>query len=357
MILNTAFPYTPSPWWTPWEVVLIPLLPLARRDGHFRTKVFQIKWLYWPLTRARRQWLFMMMTRRQQQQQPNDDPIVLYVNVSTGQTQRLPASQLPPALNHGLRYVAVADTHLLHHDIGKLPAGDVLVHAGDVLVQGNRHHSNHFAALWQDFGSWLRVQQEQGGFQYALVTGGNHDGPLQEEVSGQVSLFGSDTTLFVPNGLVEVKKVSSSLATTTTTTTTQQQIYLNAASRGNPNAANAAFQYTTDTAARQVWSQVPADADAVVQVLVTHGPPAGILDGHGVGCRVLRRHVLERIQPVVHVFGHVHASGPGVAQRTVPVANSGSNDNSSTTTITFINAAMVDFDYALTHAPVVFDVP
>lgn len=92
---------------------------------------------------------------------------------------------------------------------------------------------------------------------------------------------------------------------------------------------------------------------------MTHGPPAGILDGNGVGCRVLRRQVLERIQPLVHVFGHVHASGPGVTQRTVPVASRSSSSSSSsndTTTITFINAAMVDFDYALTHVPVVFDV-
>lgn len=252
MILNASFPYVPSPWWTPWEVVLLPLLPLARRDGHFRTKVFQIKWLYWPLTRARRQWLIMMTHRQQQQQQPNDDPIVLYVNVTSGQTQRLPASQLPPVLKNSLRYVAVADSHLLHHDV-ILPAGDVSVHAGDVLVQGNRHRSKHFTALRQDVGRWLRVQQEQGGFRYVLVTGGNHDGPLQEEMPGQVSLFGSDTTtLFVPNGLVQVKtEEEESLATTT-----QQQIYLSAASRGNPNAANAAFQYTTDTAARQVWSQV-----------------------------------------------------------------------------------------------------
>jgi Icc-related predicted phosphoesterase len=46
---------------------------------------------------------------------------------------------------------------------------------------------------------------------------------------------------------------------------------------------------------------IPTGSD----VVVSHCPPAGILDG-GMGCPVLRREVLAA-KPLLHVFGHVHA--------------------------------------------------
>lgn len=52
------------------------------------------------------------------------------------------------------------------------------------------------------------------------------------------------------------------------------------------------------------WAEIPADLD----LLVTHGPPAGILDRAvlgAVGCADLRRVVDER-PPRIHVFGHIH---------------------------------------------------
>ena len=42
-----------------------------------------------------------------------------------------------------------------------------------------------------------------------------------------------------------------------------------------------------------------------VDVLITHGPPAGILDD-GKGCPVLRQTIKE-LEPSVHVFGHSHS--------------------------------------------------
>lgn len=61
----------------------------------------------------------------------------------------------------------------------------------------------------------------------------------------------------------------------------------------------------------KVWSSIPDDVD----ILITHGPPKGVLDltkdmgSHGlvqVGCKSLRRHVDERIEPRIHAFGHIH---------------------------------------------------
>lgn len=52
---------------------------------------------------------------------------------------------------------------------------------------------------------------------------------------------------------------------------------------------------------------IPADTD----VLITHGPPAGILDmtpsGKQAGCQDLLD-VIDIVQPRMHVFGHIHHS-------------------------------------------------
>jgi hypothetical protein len=44
---------------------------------------------------------------------------------------------LPPKAAHGVvRIVVVSDTHSRHRDLGVLPAGDLFVHCGDVLMSG-----------------------------------------------------------------------------------------------------------------------------------------------------------------------------------------------------------------------------
>ena len=55
---------------------------------------------------------------------------------------------------------------------------------------------------------------------------------------------------------------------------------------------------------RELWAQIPPDID----VLVTHGPPRGVLDIAGtehIGCPELLNRVLA-IKPRVHLFGHCH---------------------------------------------------
>ena len=53
-----------------------------------------------------------------------------------------------------------------------------------------------------------------------------------------------------------------------------------------------------------IWKAIPDDVD----ILITHEPPQGVMDdvpnAGAVGCPLLRSHV-ERIQPILHVFGHI----------------------------------------------------
>jgi Icc-related predicted phosphoesterase len=86
------------------------------------------------------------------------------------------------------------------------------------------------------------------------------------------------------------------------------------------------------------WKQIPPDTD----LLITHGPPAGILDatggGHHVGCEELLKSV-KHIKPKVHVFGHIHEAYANVQQ-----------DGT-----TFINASVVDSNFHLLNAPILCD--
>ena len=66
-----------------------------------------------------------------------------------------------------------------------------------------------------------------------------------------------------------------------------------------------AFNLQRGPALAEKWALIPDGVD----VLVTHGPPAEILDrtvhGEEVGCRDLRD-ALERVRPRLHLFGHIH---------------------------------------------------
>jgi len=98
------------------------------------------------------------------------------------------------------------------------------------------------------------------------------------------------------------------------------------------------------------WSLIPSDTD----VLITHGPPYGILDqchywdpyfgidynrNVHIGCRDLLNE-LKRIKPKVHIFGHIHESYGQMRQ-----------DD-----ITFINASHMTGNYEAKNPPIVVDI-
>ncbi len=61
------------------------------------------------------------------------------------------------------------------------------------------------------------------------------------------------------------------------------------------------------------WKDIPDNVD----ILITHGPPYGILDknehGKGMNCgdiNLLQQIESNRIKPMLHVFGHIHCNRP-----------------------------------------------
>ncbi len=86
----------------------------------------------------------------------------------------------------------------------------------------------------------------------------------------------------------------------------------------------------------ELWQSIPDDID----VLISHGPPNGILDRTldfqthrpvHVGSQSLTRHVMHRIQPKLHAFGHIHDE--------LDIDNFGSIQHSETL---FVNCSCVD---------------
>ena len=82
------------------------------------------------------------------------------------------------------------------------------------------------------------------------------------------------------------------------------------------------------------WDLIPHNTN----VLITHGPPYGILDrtfqNLNAGCTNLLTKI-EETNPQYHIFGHIH-EGYGLTEREGT---------------TFINASSVDFGYKIRKLP------
>lgn len=103
----------------------------------------------------------------------------------------------------------------------------------------------------------------------------------------------------------------------------------------------AAFGVSSPADRTRLYATIPEDVD----ILVTHGPPYGILDRSpgaldAAGCPQLLEAV-ARIKPRLHVFGHVH----------------GAHGMVSTEDTLYVNAALQGPDGDLDASPIVLRLP
>jgi Icc-related predicted phosphoesterase len=220
------------------------------------------------------------------------------------------ARKRQPAVEHRpdhLVIVMISDTHDLHRDV-EVPSGDLLIHAGDFTMDSRS------AEKLIDFNDWLGDLPHP----YRVVIPGNHDGFLKDP--SRRSLI-SNATLLV-NESIEIMGLKIWGSATTPL-------------------LGEAFGVVSDNDRAKLYSQIPDDTD----ILVTHGPPYGILgqapgsEYHG-GCRQLLAAV-RRVRPMMHVFGHVH----------------GGYGTFSTPNTLFVNAALPGKGYDLSNRPHVFKLP
>lgn len=202
-----------------------------------------------------------------------------------------------------MKLTIISDTHGEQDKLVRL-SGDVLIHCGDMFNMFNQSDEDFYR-----MDSWFGKQD----FDLVLCTGGNHDFELQKRSSYVDSPF--KNAVYLEGSGHEHKGVNFFGAPWV------------------PDLFGQAF-FTKDHKLSEKWSDIPDNVD----VLITHTPPAGILDvssrGLTLGCQHLLT-AIERTQPTIHCFGHVHAS-------------SGVHKNGNTT---FVNAALVNSQYELSRKP------
>lgn len=207
-----------------------------------------------------------------------------------------------------LRLVCMSDLHSLSYAF-QVPAGDVLIIAGDICGYGTRDELKVF----DDFLSSLPHPHK-------LLIAGNHDWPFARVDPREANLLVKNAIYLMDSG-IEIEGIKFW------------------GSPWQPEFYNWAFNLPRGPELAAVWAKIPDNID----VLITHGPPYGVLDeiynGKRVGCQDLSE-ALERVKPTVHVFGHIH-EGYGVLEQNGTV---------------YVNASLCNQYYQLVHSPIVIDV-
>lgn len=204
-----------------------------------------------------------------------------------------------------VRVVCVSDLHCRFGGL-RVPDGDLLVVAGDMTRRGT-------PAELRAFDAWLGEQP----CTHRVVIAGNHDFGLERDPAARA--------LITQGHYLQDEGI----------TLCNLRIW---GSPWQPRFFNWAFNLDRGAPLRAVWDRIPPDTD----LLLTHGPPRGVLDrcadGRRVGCADLWDAV-QRVRPRLHVFGHIHESYGQVERDGVR----------------YVNASTCDLDYDPVQPPVVVD--
>ena len=231
----------------------------------------------------------------------------------------------PPLPGH-TRFVCISDTHS-RTDSLNVPAGDVLLHAGDFSNIGQEEDVFKFNAF---LGSLPH--------RYKVVIAGNHDISFDTEEYAK--------TLW--KNFSHKKKLNSNKLKSLIS----NALYLEDfgcellgfrifGSPWQPEFFNWGFNLKRGQLLLDKWNKIPDSTD----ILMTHGPPIGhgdmCIHGGRAGCVELLATIQKRVKPKVHVFGHIHE---GYGQTT---------DGNTV----YINASTCTLKYLPIQPPIVFDLP
>jgi Icc-related predicted phosphoesterase len=215
------------------------------------------------------------------------------------------------------RIVAISDTHGKHLGL-QVPDGDVLIHCGDFCNHGTYKDAVKFIG-------WFQTIPHK----HKIFIAGNHDLVFEQgsynDITTLTEVMLSANTHYLNDSGVNLHGINFW------------------GSPVQPRFFNWAFNRDRGPDIKKHWDKIPSNTD----VLITHGPPYGILDEaprvtgfDHVGCKDLLQSTLD-IAPKLHLFGHIHFSGGKsfIAPKT-----------------TYINASLADENYAITQKPFVIDI-
>lgn len=204
-----------------------------------------------------------------------------------------------------MKIVCISDTHGQHEQLD-LPEGDMILHGGDFSKLGQSKEV-------QNFLNWFSSLD----YRYKVFIAGNHDF-LPEN---RPELFQS----MIPDNCIYLEDSETII----------EGIHI-WGSPYSPRFFDWAFNRDRGAKIDFHWQKIPPEVD----ILITHGPPFGILDktvrGDEVGCADLGRRIHE-VSPKLHLFGHIHEAY-------------GLHTDSH---CQYVNASVVNLRYQLVNAPVV----
>jgi len=182
-----------------------------------------------------------------------------------------------------LRILHVSDTHSYHYLL-KIPSGlDIIIHSGD--CSNPRDPYNNEPEV-RDFIDWYKELP----IKYKIYVAGNHDTSIEKKLVTKKD-FEEAGIIYLENESVTIEGI---------------KIF---GSPHTPNFGNWAFMKER-TKLERFW-RLAIDED--VDIVITHGPPKGILDksyykNHNMescGDKSLLNRILE-VQPAYCLFGHIH---------------------------------------------------
>ncbi len=191
-----------------------------------------------------------------------------------------------------MKILHISDTHNCHRQLKNLPEADVIVHSGDVSMNGKIEEV-------LDFLNWF----SQLPYGHKLFVEGNHDTSLFKcKINGL-----PDNMHFLQDEAIRI---------------------------GGVNFYGVSMKRSYDS----VKLQIPDDTD----VVISHEPPFGILDfvdemHYGDG-KLMDQ--LKQLQPRLHLFGHIH---PQYGKKTVGLT-------------TFVNSALLGEGFELVNIPQIIEI-
>ena len=216
-----------------------------------------------------------------------------------------------------MKLVFISDTHTLHNSmLNEIPEGDVLVHCGDVSSRGVGSEIDNFIAWFESLPHKNKIfiaGNHDFGFEYRNTT-------LQKTLEG-IKEIGIH---YLQDSGVEIDGIKFW------------------GSPWTPPFYNWAFMLGEEEI-REKWKMIPRETN----VLITHGPPYGILDlvtydQKNVGCPALMEEVLKLKDLKIHSFGHIHEEyGSKVLEENGPI---------------FINASTCTLRYKPWNKPIEIEI-
>jgi Icc-related predicted phosphoesterase len=199
-----------------------------------------------------------------------------------------------------MKIVCISDTHSKVIPDDQIPECDVIIHAGDITNNGK--------IFWlQQQAEWFRHLVDTKCLHLCCI-GGNHDFILdgfRKENSEYAldSVFASNRVHYLRDSSVTLRFMGREKPV---------KFY------GTPWTISGewAFSEMDRYKRREIFDKIPMDTD----ILVSHGPPYGVLDrcdngSHGYGSvgDLELLGAVERVRPLVHCFGHIH-DGAGLTK-------------------------------------------